>query len=65
MIQFLSKKIDAIYFTGDIVDHGIWSTSIDGNKVSISKINQLFAEVFENVPVYPVLGNHESHPSNM
>lgn len=54
-----------IYFTGDIVDHGIWSTSIDGNKVSISKINQLFAEVFENVSIYPVLGNHESHPSNV
>ena len=54
-----------IYFTGDIVDHGIWSTSVNGNKISISKINQLFAEVFEKVPIYSVLGNHESHPSNV
>ena len=65
MIHFLFKKIDVIYFTGDIVDHGLWSTTIDGNKVSITKINQLFAEVFENVPIYSVLGNHESHPSNV
>ncbi|GAB0097654.1 Sphingomyelin phosphodiesterase [Sergentomyia squamirostris] len=58
------SKIDMIYFTGDIIDHFKWATSIDGNKKSISNLTELFKRTFPGVPLYPVLGNHESHPAN-
>lgn len=58
------SKIDMIYFTGDIIDHFKWATSIEGNKRSIANLTQLFKSAFPGIPLYPVLGNHEAHPSN-
>uniref|UniRef100_A0A6B2E6Q2 Sphingomyelin phosphodiesterase n=1 Tax=Phlebotomus kandelakii TaxID=1109342 RepID=A0A6B2E6Q2_9DIPT len=58
------SKIDMIYFTGDIIDHFYWATSIEGNKISITNLTQLFKSSFPGIPLYPVLGNHESHPVN-
>lgn len=54
------QKIDAIYFTGDVVDHHIYDASIDGMKSSISKVYALMGEIFGSIPVYPILGNHEN-----
>lgn len=54
-----------MYFTGDIIDHGIWDTTEDGNKESITVIHDLLASTFPGIPVYPVIGNHESQPMNM
>uniref|UniRef100_A0A336MKI9 CSON003052 protein n=1 Tax=Culicoides sonorensis TaxID=179676 RepID=A0A336MKI9_CULSO len=59
------KDIDWIYFTGDVVDHGIWETSIDDNIIIMEKIYQLLQETFPNIPIYPILGNHETHPVNV
>ncbi|XP_011690160.1 PREDICTED: sphingomyelin phosphodiesterase-like [Wasmannia auropunctata] len=58
------QNISYVYFTGDIVDHGVWETSIEGNKQSLSKSYLQIRETFENVKVYPILGNHEPHPLN-
>ncbi|XP_059620637.1 sphingomyelin phosphodiesterase-like [Phlebotomus argentipes] len=58
------SKIDMIYFTGDIIDHFKWATSVAGNKESITNLTQLFKSAFPGIPLYPVLGNHESHPAN-
>lgn len=57
-------KIDLIYYTGDIVDHFYWKTSIEYNSDSIKKLTNYFKKEFPNIPIYPVLGNHEGHPSN-
>lgn len=51
---------DYIYYTGDIVDHGIWETTVEGNIAIMEKTYNLFKSVFGNTPVYPILGNHES-----
>jgi predicted MPP superfamily phosphohydrolase len=65
MIKFSFQKIDYIYMTGDIVDHGVWDTSISKNTESIKKLLTALKMEFPNTPVYPVLGNHESSPPNM
>lgn len=54
------KDIDWIYFTGDVVDHGIWETSVDDNIIIMEKVYQLLRETFPNTPLFPILGNHES-----
>uniref|UniRef100_A0A182HUR6 Sphingomyelin phosphodiesterase n=1 Tax=Anopheles arabiensis TaxID=7173 RepID=A0A182HUR6_ANOAR len=58
-------KIDAIYFTGDIVHHFTWNTSIETNEGAMRQVFDLMKRVFPGVPLYPVLGNHESHPANL
>jgi sphingomyelin phosphodiesterase len=54
-----------IYFTGDIVDHTMWETSVERNLDSMEKIYELFRELFgTDIPIYSTLGNHEGHPVN-
>ncbi|KAG5672940.1 hypothetical protein PVAND_003027 [Polypedilum vanderplanki] len=53
-------KIDAVYFTGDVVDHHIYDTTIDGMKNSLSAVYNLINEIFGQISVYPILGNHEN-----
>lgn len=53
-----------MYFTGDIVDHGVWETTIEKNIKSLNKIYFQIRETFGNIPVYPIIGNHEPHPVN-
>lgn len=59
------KKIDVIYYTGDIVDHFSWEITKEGNTDSIKKVFKLLRESFQNIPIFPVLGNHEAYPSNV
>ncbi|XP_062542349.1 sphingomyelin phosphodiesterase-like [Armigeres subalbatus] len=54
-----------VYHTGDIIDHGVWETTIDGNIQSITLTNNLLKSVFGTKPVYNVLGNHEITPTNV
>lgn len=56
--------IDLIYYTGDIVDHFSWKTSVVHNTESIKKMTQFLKKEFPGIPIYPVLGNHEAHPAN-
>ncbi|XP_047022041.1 sphingomyelin phosphodiesterase-like [Helicoverpa zea] len=59
------KGIDVVYYIGDTIDHGVWETSYelieDMNRHVIDKIRKNFGD---NVPVIPVIGNHESQPTN-
>lgn len=59
------KTIDYVYLTGDIVPHNSWETTKEGNKVMLTQINELVANKFSNIQVYPCVGNHEPHPSNV
>lgn len=64
-IKATHQNISYIYFTGDIVDHGVWETSVFGNIESLNKSYSKIYETFRNIPVYPILGNHEAHPVNL
>jgi predicted MPP superfamily phosphohydrolase len=65
VIKLTFQKIDYIYMTGDIVDHGVWDTSIPKNTESIKKVLTALKMEFPNTPVYPILGNHEATPTNL
>ncbi|CAH1647174.1 unnamed protein product [Spodoptera littoralis] len=58
-------NIDVVYYIGDTVDHGVWETTYemidDSNRHIIEKIRSNFGD---NVAVFPVIGNHESQPTN-
>ncbi|TDG49237.1 hypothetical protein AWZ03_004326 [Drosophila navojoa] len=57
--------LDWIYHTGDVPPHNVWSTTRQGNMDMLTEIDQLLAEHFPKVPIYPCLGNHEPHPANV
>ncbi|KAL0120105.1 hypothetical protein PUN28_008043 [Cardiocondyla obscurior] len=63
-IKAQHENISYVYFTGDIIDHGVWETSREGNVESLNKSYYQIYETFGNIPVYPILGNHEPHPLN-
>ncbi|KAJ8921813.1 hypothetical protein NQ315_008445 [Exocentrus adspersus] len=58
------KDVDFIYYTGDIISHKSWTTSKDENIKTIKEIYGLFASTFVNTTIYPILGNHEPHPTD-
>ncbi|XP_017885919.1 sphingomyelin phosphodiesterase 1-like isoform X2 [Ceratina calcarata] len=58
------QDIDFVYFTGDIIDHGVWETSKEGNIQSLRKIYNEIHDVFNDTAVYPIFGNHEPNPLN-
>ncbi|KAL3265353.1 hypothetical protein HHI36_009561 [Cryptolaemus montrouzieri] len=59
-----TQNVDYVYFTGDIISHRIWSTSIANNSKTEREIMELIKNNFD-VPVFFVLGNHEPHPINL
>ncbi|CAG9841105.1 unnamed protein product [Diabrotica balteata] len=59
------KDLDYIYFTGDVVDHTIWNTTIESNTKVITYAFRALQEKFPTTPVFAVIGNHESHPANV
>ncbi|XP_043663777.1 sphingomyelin phosphodiesterase 1-like [Vespula pensylvanica] len=63
-IKVTHQNIDYIYFTGDVIDHGVWETSMKGNIEILHKTYSEIYKHFKDIPVYPILGNHESHPMN-
>ncbi|XP_030370213.1 sphingomyelin phosphodiesterase [Scaptodrosophila lebanonensis] len=58
-------KCDFVYQTGDIVDHMVWSTSVEKNVGVLSKVTDQLASAFDGVGIYPCIGNHEPHPLNL
>ncbi|EEZ97241.2 Sphingomyelin phosphodiesterase-like Protein [Tribolium castaneum] len=55
---------DLVYYTGDIISHRSWATTKDHNVEAVQKIFKLFKDTFNATPVYPILGNHEPHPTD-
>ncbi|XP_032779473.2 sphingomyelin phosphodiesterase [Daphnia magna] len=53
-----------IIWTGDLTPHDTWSTDKDENLMIIDRLMTLIQQYFPTIPVYPTLGNHESHPVN-
>ncbi|CAG9841107.1 unnamed protein product [Diabrotica balteata] len=63
-IRSAHKDLDYIYFTGDIIDHTVWNTSVQSNTVLINLAYKALKDTFP-IPVFPVIGNHESTPLNI
>ena len=56
--------IDYILWTGDIPPHDIWNQTRESQLELINVVGNLFDQYFGNIPIYPVVGNHESLPMN-
>lgn len=63
--RLANKQVDLIYFTGDVVDHGVWETSREKNEYRIRYTFGLMKQAFGDVLVLPLVGNHEPHPLNI
>ncbi|KAG4074682.1 hypothetical protein HA402_004553 [Bradysia odoriphaga] len=59
------SKIDLIYYTGDFVDHIQWTRTEDSVKDAIKFVTDTCKNIFGSIPIIPVLGNHDTHPSNL
>ncbi|GLV41289.1 uncharacterized protein CBL_04813 [Carabus blaptoides fortunei] len=57
-------NVDYMYYTGDIVSHRVWATSIESNMQSIKKLYAQFRQSFPSTTIFPILGNHEPNPLN-
>ena len=66
-IEVLSKMnetIDLILWTGDSLSHDIFSTTAEEPMQIIANLSSLIRKYFPDVPVVPVLGNHDYYPVN-
>jgi sphingomyelin phosphodiesterase len=61
-IREVAPEAKFALFTGDIVDHAIWSTSQEHNT---DVINNAYAMMTGFGQVYGTIGNHEQHPTNV
>ncbi|KAJ8971577.1 hypothetical protein NQ314_000634 [Rhamnusium bicolor] len=59
------KDIDLVYFTGDIIDHTVWKSSVEENSKLIYFTYRTLFDTFPNKLILPVIGNHESTPLNV
>ncbi|XP_025833565.1 sphingomyelin phosphodiesterase-like [Agrilus planipennis] len=57
--------VDLIYYTGDTIHHQIWNTSVESNSRDLNQLLLKLNESFPNVPVIPIIGNHEPSPVNV
>ncbi|GKT66967.1 LOW QUALITY PROTEIN: sphingomyelin phosphodiesterase [Colletotrichum tofieldiae] len=53
---------DFAIFTGDIVDHAIWNTTVEQNSAEISMAYQHMSDA--GLQIYGTIGNHEMSPVN-
>ncbi|KAJ5019619.1 Sphingomyelin phosphodiesterase [Colletotrichum sp. SAR 10_99] len=53
---------DFALFTGDIVDHAIWNTTVAQNSAEISMASQHMSDA--GLQIYGTVGNHEMSPAN-
>ncbi|CAG2108614.1 unnamed protein product [Medioppia subpectinata] len=58
------QDIDYVIWTGDIPPHDVWNQSRDGQLSLIRLVAKTIHKYLGNIPIYPVLGNHESAPIN-
>ncbi|CAH1111058.1 unnamed protein product [Psylliodes chrysocephalus] len=59
------KDVEIVYFTGDIIDHTVWNTSVESNTEMIYYTYKALAESFPKAKIFSVIGNHESNPLNV
>ncbi|XP_076041029.1 sphingomyelin phosphodiesterase-like [Oratosquilla oratoria] len=65
MMEHINRQhpdIDYVIWTGDIVPHNMWSTSPEWNTNAVQALTNLIQKYFQDVFVYPAVGNHEANP---
>lgn len=61
----LLQDVDLVYYMGDTIDHGVWETTYELiNDMNLHLIDKMKEQFGPDVPVIPVIGNHESQPTN-
>jgi len=62
--EFISSHfdLDLILWTGDNAGHHDFTQSLSQNIEATLTITNLFKHYFENIPVVPVIGNHDAYP---
>ncbi|XP_025831709.1 sphingomyelin phosphodiesterase isoform X2 [Agrilus planipennis] len=55
--------IDYIIWTGDLPPHDIWNQTKNQTVGNLQEHVKLMQTYFPNVPIFPVLGNHEAVPA--
>ena len=66
-LQFIKKEVPdlaGIVWTGDNLQHNIWSQTEDESIWNTRHTSEMLKEHFGGIPVFPVLGNHEPVPVN-
>jgi len=61
-IANLSPQPNIIVWTGDNTAHDIWNETRDGQLARIKKVSQVVAQYLPNIPVFPIIGNHDTFP---
>ncbi|XP_073943112.1 sphingomyelin phosphodiesterase 1-like [Choristoneura fumiferana] len=60
------KNIDIVYYIGDTIDHFVWETTHElVNNMTRHVVDKLKNSFGDEVLVIPVIGNHDSQPTNM
>ncbi|KAK7063319.1 Sphingomyelin phosphodiesterase, partial [Halocaridina rubra] len=54
--------LNYVIWTGDVVPHNMWSTSREFNLQVVKETNEMVQSFFPDIPVFPVMGNHEANP---
>ncbi|KAK5650976.1 hypothetical protein RI129_002005 [Pyrocoelia pectoralis] len=62
--QVKQQNFNWVYLTGDLIGHQIGATSPSKNVNVIKKIMAIIRTTLKNIPIYPILGNHEPHPAD-
>ena len=63
--EWIRNNIDDIDFiinTGDNADHHVLFQTFRGNMKAIKSVNAIIKYWFPNIPIYNVLGNHDTYP---
>ncbi|XP_068231172.1 sphingomyelin phosphodiesterase-like [Palaemon carinicauda] len=56
------QDLSYVIWTGDVVPHNMWSTSKEWNSRLVKETNEMIQAYFPDIPVFPVIGNHEMSP---
>lgn len=63
--KYIAKRfpdLDFIFWTGDNPDHHDFTQTYRHNMDEIELVAKLIKDNFKNIPVFPVLGNHDTWP---
>lgn len=65
--QFVQKHInvDLVLWTGDNMSHDIWDQNTTRNLNSTVLTTETLKKYLKNIPVFPIIGNHEPFPVNV
>ena len=57
--------VDLILWTGDNMAHDVWHQNATRNLNSTVLLTETLKRYFPNIPVFPIIGNHEPFPVNV